>query len=210
MKKNLFLYFIAIYLISHIEAHQPGRAIHPHGYWYGTNVKNHHVCDEQLANAIVDFFNQESINTIGDFGCGNGDYLKLLIEEGYSCIGYDGYPQTYEITDGIGFTLDLAEPIFLDKTFDWIISLEVGEHIPKEFEKTFIENIHRHNSKGIILSWATKGQPGFGHFNTQNNDYIKDLMKTYGYINDTEAENFLRSKASLWWFKNTLMVFRKN
>jgi len=30
-----------------------------------------------------------------------------------------------------------------------------------------------------------------------------------GYTNDLEAENRLREASSLWWFKNTLMVFRK-
>ena len=31
-----------------------------------------------------------------------------------------------------------------------------------------------------------------------------------GYINDIKAENILRKKSTLWWFKNTIMVFRKN
>ncbi len=90
-----------------------------------------------------------------------------------------------------------------------MLSLEVGEHIPKEYERVFIENLHRHNINGIVLSWALKGQGGFGHFNEQNNDYIKELMAEYGYFNDVEAENSLRKKATLWWFKNTIMVFRK-
>jgi hypothetical protein len=31
-----------------------------------------------------------------------------------------------------------------------------------------------------------------------------------GYTNDLEAEHILRESSSLWWFKNTIMVFRKN
>jgi cyclopropane fatty-acyl-phospholipid synthase-like methyltransferase len=97
----------------------------------------------------------------------------------------------------------------LRKQFDWVLSLEVGEHLPKEFERIFIENLHRHNVKGIVLSWALKGQGGEGHFNEQNNGYIKELMAQYGYVNDIAAENALRNEAMLWWFRNTVMVFRR-
>ena len=36
--------------------------------------------------------------------------------------------------------------IELDKKFDFVLSLEF-EHIPKKYEKTFIDNIHRHNER---------------------------------------------------------------
>ena len=62
------------------------------------------------------------------------------------------------------------------------MSLEVGEHIPKEYEDIFINNLHNNNNKGIILSWAILGQGGFGHVNEQNNDYIKSKMSNLGYI----------------------------
>ena len=89
------------------------------------------------------------------------------------------------------------------------MSLEVGEHLPKKFEDIFINNLHQNNKNGIVLSWAVKGQGGYGHFNEQNNDYIKSKICKLGYINDIESENQLRKHSSLWWFKNTIMVFRK-
>lgn len=51
---------------------------------------------------------------------------------------------------------------------------------------------------------------GDGHFNEQDNDYIKARMADYGYTNDLAAELSLRAQATLPWFKNTIMVFRKN
>jgi hypothetical protein len=60
------------------------------------------------------------------------------------------------------------------------------------------------------MSWALEGQGGLGHFNERNNEYIKEKVIALGYTNDLEAENRLREASSLWWFKNTLMVFRKN
>ena len=105
--------------------------------------------------------------------------------------------------------LDLSKPHKFDEPYDWIMSLEVGEHLPKEFEDVFIENLHNNNKKGIVLSWAIIGQGGRGHINEQNNDYIKEKIMKLGYTNDVEAEQKMRAAASLGWFKNTLMVFRK-
>ncbi len=90
------------------------------------------------------------------------------------------------------------------------MSLEVGEHLPKKFEDIFINNLHNNNENGMVLSWALVGQPGDGHINCQNNDYIKSKICKLGYINDIESENKLRNAASrCYWFKNTIMVFRK-
>ena len=93
--------------------------------------------------------------------------------------------------------------------YDWVMSLEVGEHLPQQFERTFIDNLQRHNTKGIILSWALDGQGGHGHFNERPISYIKNLFAQDGYINDIHSETMLRASATLWWFKNTIMVFRR-
>jgi len=69
--------------------------------------------------------------------------------------------------------------------------------------------LRSHAKKGIILSWAVKGQGGIGHFNEQDNDYIKNTFSEYFFKNDLHAENFLRKNSSVAWFKNTMRVFRK-
>ena len=97
-----------------------------------------------------------------------------------------------------------------DEPFDLVMSLEVGEHLPPpQFEDIFMHNLHNNNKSCIILSLAIKGQGGDGHFNEQNTDYIKSKMCDLGYLNDIKSENKLRKDSSLWWFKNTIMVFRK-
>ena len=162
-----------------------------------------------ILNGIKNFLRAEEAISSVDFGCGEGDYVRVLLEDGFDSHGYDGNPQTPLITNGIGKILDLSTPFDLNRTFDWVISLEVGEHIPHQYETVFIENIVKHASRGVILSWAVKGQGGTGHFNEQNNDYIKSIFTNYGFINDLKAETLLREKASLGWFKNTILVFRK-
>lgn len=180
--------------------------IHPNGYWIGDGGHHH---DGALAAAIAEFLIYEEASLVYDFGCGKGDYVKKLVECGLNCRGFDGNPNTVTVTGGLGAVLDLSKPFELYQKADWVVSLEVGEHLPKKFEATFLQNLDRHNTKGIILSWALKGQGGDGHFNEQNNDYVKAQMAKLGYTNDVVAEQHLRDKARISWFKNTIMVFRK-
>jgi hypothetical protein len=50
-------------------------------------------------------------------------------------------------------------------------------------------------------------QVGDGHVNCQSNDYIMQQMQQRGYYLEDTLTNQLRKAASLWWFKNSLMVF---
>jgi hypothetical protein len=134
---------------------------------------------------------------------------KTFQENDINAVGFDGNPYTLILTNNLCQVLDLSVPKKFDESFDWVLSLEVGEHLPQEFEDIFIHNLHNNNKNGIVLSWAIKGQGGHGHFNEQNNDYIKSKICRLGYINDTLAENILRKDSTLFWFKNTIMVFRK-
>jgi cyclopropane fatty-acyl-phospholipid synthase-like methyltransferase len=183
--------------------------IHDHGYWQGNVDECHHEYDEPLSKALVDFFSKQRANSIVDFGCGWGDYVKHFIQNYLNAIGYDGNPNTPEISNNTCKVLDLSKEHRFAKPSDWVMSLEVGEHLPCEFEDIFINNLHHNNTKGIILSWALKGQGGHGHVNEQDNDYIKSKICKLGYLNDIETEEKFRECATLPWFKNTIMVFIK-
>ncbi len=179
--------------------------VSPHGYFIGDSE---HVTDWKLADAIVDFLRKEKAQTLVDFGCGDGDYVNHFLKSGINAVGYDGNPVTEDASGGTCFVLDLSNPIDLQSRYDWVMSLEVGEHLPKQYETIFIENLIQHVKDGLILSWAVEGQGGTGHFNEQNNDYIKQIFSNLGWYNDLEAENHLRESAAIHWFKNTVMVFR--
>lgn len=87
------------------------------------------------------------------------------------------------------------------------MSLEVGEHIPAEFEDVFVDNLVRHAEKGILLTWATEGQYGHHHVNNHNNDYIINKMRGRGFEYDAHVSEEMRKVATLEWFKHTIMVF---
>jgi cyclopropane fatty-acyl-phospholipid synthase-like methyltransferase len=183
--------------------------INEKGFWENYEAHNYHDFDEPLANAMSEFLIQQNATSVVDLGCGMGTYVKTFLKNNINAKGFDGNPYTNALTNYLCDTLDLSVPIVFPTQFDWVLSLEVGEHLPKEYEDIFINNLHVNNKHGIIVSWAVKGQGGIGHFNEQNNDYIKDKITSLGYISDIDTENKLRNVSTLPWFKNTIMVFKK-
>jgi hypothetical protein len=89
------------------------------------------------------------------------------------------------------------------------MSLEVGEHIPKDYEQVFLDNLVKHSNKFIILSWAIPNQIGDGHVNCQPNDYIINELDKRGFTFNPIESQKVREKNVIWWFKNTFMVFFK-
>ena len=84
----------------------------------------------------------ESGKHVGSFGDGPGEYKRLLDETHSlaSYTAYDGSPFAKENSEGRVSHLDFTIDAFGLPAFDWVLSLEVAEHIPAEFE-------------GYILSW---------------------------------------------------------
>ena len=179
------------------------------GIWSGLDSGRFHRHDPHLCEEFIKFFKEENANNLVDFGCGMGSHVRTLKQKGFNIVGFDGNPDTPELTKGLCTVLDLTRVFDLNTKYDWVICLEVAEHIPKPFEKVLIENLIRHAKEGIVLSWAPRRQRGRGHFNEQNNDYVKLLMQTYGFKADEEAEQRFREKSCRYWFKNSIMVFRK-
>jgi tryptophanyl-tRNA synthetase len=167
------------------------------------------MVDGVLINALIFLFSDA--RSAIDIGCGNGGYTKALIGNGIPCVGYDGSPLTPEITGGICRVADFSEPKDFGR-FELVLSLEVGEHIPEQYEQVFIDNLCRMSVKYVCMSWAIVGQNGTGHVNCKNNDYIIEQMALRGFRYDKESSEFLRlnnSHDTFPWFDNTLMVFEK-
>ena len=167
-----------------------------------------HFFDRALAESIAEVLRQEDIHSVYDLGCGHGEYTKHLKNSSFECSGFDGNPYTNRITSGLCNTLNLSQDLDLP-TAEAVICLEVGEHIPKKFERTLIDNLSKSTSNLLIVSWAVEGQIGEGHVNCRNNDYIKQVFESKGFINLPDYEIKLRQDSTLSWFKNTIMVFKK-
>jgi hypothetical protein len=181
------------------------RKISERGAWLDATAQ-HHRFDRALAAEIAEFLKGESASVL-DMGCGQGEYVRLFSLDGIRAWGVDGNPHTSHY-NGSCTTGDLSEPQDFEKS-DWVMSLEVGEHIPQQWSSIFIDNLHRHNRNGIVLSWAVPGQKGHGHVNCRSNCEIEHIFSELGYVEERNLQDRFRRAAKLAWFKRTLMVFRK-
>eukprot|EP01069_Polyplicarium_translucidae_P006496 Polyplicarium_translucidae@DN2972_c0_g2_i1.p1 len=135
--------------------------VNSRGGWCARIPGYNHVFDDGLASNLVPLFSRK---TVGSFGEGHGLYKQFFDKHSTVYDAYDGaaYPNDVSVGPHIEF-LDLSSPQYGLPVYDWVFSTAVGEHIPLEFEENYISNLLRHAKEGIVISWATPGQPGPGH-----------------------------------------------
>ena len=149
--------------------------------------------------------------TVASFGDGPGRYKQLIDDTGKLKVydAFDGGPFSEKTSEGRVHFLDLTLPQYGLKLYDWIISLEVAEHIPREYESIYIDNIVRHAREGIVLSWAVPGQGGYSHVNNRPFEYIRDLFQTLGFDHDPDSSKKLKDASTLQWLKSNTNVYRR-
>ena len=106
--------------------------------------------------------------------------------------------------------MDLTIPQYGIRQYDWIISLEVAEHIPEKYEAVYLDNIFRHATEGIILSWAVPGQGGLSHINNKPIEYVTKVMRDNGFKRDAGKTMKLQTSSSLSWIKRNINVYVRN
>lgn len=184
--------------------------IHETGFWSKENSQTHHIHSPNLSKWICDFLKDYKEHQIYDFGCGLGNYLNDLHVNGFKKLkGVEADPMKTDHDFEI-LKLNLSEPIFLNEK-GIVICLEVGEHIPKKYQEIFLDNIKNNCEKYLILSWAVRGQGGYGHFNELNNDEILPLIENLGfkYLEDISNESRRIPEDYCSYFRKTLMIFEK-
>jgi hypothetical protein len=165
-----------------------------------------YILDQRLADAILTFVSGDLLELGAGLGCYSHyfrDSRKLS-----RVVAVEGASNVAELTGGFVFQADLTQEHNFGH-FHWVITLEVAEHIPKQFEDVYIRNIVSTSPYGIIISWALPGQGGVGHVNPQTNEYVIELMSRQGYDFDLKTTQFLRGQADVDWFKRTTMVFTR-
>jgi len=121
---------------------------------------------------------------------------------------YDGAPFSEESTSGVVRYVDLTVPQFWLPRYDWVLCLEVLEHIPRAHESVVLDNVVRPATEGVVLSWASHYQPGYGHVNAREADYVDRTMARRGLSVDGPATAELRRAATLTWFQKHILVLR--
>jgi len=168
-----------------------------------------HMTDDSFAKALSDFLENKRVASFGD---GPGVYREKIEAMGkvITYDAFDGAPFAEITTENRVKFLDLTLPIYHLQIYDWVVSVEVAENIPKELEHIFVDNLVRHAKEGIILSWSRVGQAGHSHVNNQNFDYVKSIMEKKCFNHDKENSLMLKNYASLSWIKNNVNVYRRS
>jgi len=193
--------------IDKVGAYNRNMKIKKNGSWIVGKNDSGHCYVEQMSVLILDLIKRVKPKLVYDFGCGYGEYLKNISALGFEAIGFEAHPNRTRYKNIQ--KLDLSIPIVLERSADISISLEVGEHIPVEFEQIFIDNICNNTTKTVLLSWAVEGQSGDGHINCRNNDYVISEMKKRGFVFDPAILEARKSFDSNQWFQDTAMLFHK-
>ena len=167
-----------------------------------------HKTDFKLVKGLSRFLEGKNV---GSFGDGPGVYKREILKLGQvkSYDAYDGAPFCEKTSEGRVQYMDLTIAQYGIPLYDWIVSLEVAEHIPQQYESVYLDNIFRHAREGIIFSWAVPGQGGMSHINNKPTSYVVNLMRNNGFVKDEELSILLRKSTSLWWLQQNTNVYKR-
>jgi len=215
----------------------------PKGWTTEGNIGHSWWENQCIAKFIADHFLEEFQEirpgmkpSVVELGAGLGKYARYMKEVRdfnlKECC--DGNPQTHNATKGLCRTRNIAQPQIDIPKADFAYSLEVGEHIPAEFQDVFLDNLDRANRFGMVLSWAPKSEANCGgdvHVNCRNKDELIEIIEKRGYQYmpaDTERAREIGGscpctigcgvRAEEWhikkpmaapWFAESMLVFKR-
>ena len=124
-------------------------------------------------------------NSVIDIGCGVGTWLSVFEEFGITdYLGIDGEyvnENMLQISQDKFIACDLKNPPTINRNFDLVISMEVAEHLPRQYAQAFIKYLTS-LGKIVIFSAAIPFQGGEGHVNEQWPQYWVKIFHDQGYI----------------------------
>ncbi|XP_023342126.1 uncharacterized protein LOC111711894 isoform X3 [Eurytemora carolleeae] len=184
-------------------------------------IRKHHVrFDDGLGREILRIVREKTPGKeygerirLGDIGAGVGQFGEWINSQENISVEWTGLDGGSNVNTFCGKNVSLRDQkifkvpkvcffdasihaksedlVKLGAPFDWVISIEVGEHIPSQYQLAYIDNLIRVSifdtdnlirmSKiGIILSWAVPGQGGQGHVNEKSNKAVVKLFEDRG------------------------------
>ena len=174
--------------------------------YYNTNSA------EEVVPIILKHF---GVNSVLDVGCGIGTWLKVFKNYGIDVFGIENYQadkkKLFEnITEDEFIEIDISNPFNLNRKFDLVISLEVGEHLEADKADIYIKNLIQHGNI-IIFSAAIPEQGGDRHINEQWNSYWSHLFEKYSYYcHDIIRPSIWNNENVEWWYKQNIFVYNRD
>lgn len=164
-----------------------------------------------LVPIIIDMLHPASVL---DVGCGNGSWLKVLIDKGLEdVVGVDGHYVKKEdllIPQQKFMAANLEEPLALSRKFDLALCLEVAEHLDQRHAATLVQSLV-HHSNHIVFSAAIPGQQGENHINEQPPAYWQELFQEQGYHTyDVIRPRIWENDSIFWWYRQNIFLASKD
>ena len=132
--------------------------------------------DRGLASALARFFAGSSVI---EFGAGHGCYSDVLRRAGrnISVRPFDGAPGVGAATRGFVRHADLSRPLRYGPS-DWVLCLEMAEHVPRAFEAQLLANWDAHSRIGLVISWSMLKGVSNGHVNIRPHESVTRISHT--------------------------------
>jgi hypothetical protein len=146
---------------------------------------------------------------IVDIGAGVGHYVEALSLQGHKVAGVDGIPGIDQLSGGKVIEFNLTKAVGWNPPADWALCIEVGEHIPEQFESVFLDNLAAAATEGLIVSWAYPGQRGRDHINCRLEGWVIDQLGQRGWDLNGDATQTAKLAAGGGWARK-LCVFQPN
>ncbi len=174
------------------------------GAWH-LSAQYAYKLDGGLVQSLIPYLQNK---TVVDIGAGKGRYVMSLKAQGVDVHGLEGAENiaAVRLTPLVKHA-DLSQNLNPCAQYDWVLFLEIGEHIPKKFESTVFQNINCSTRDKVVISWAHPGQPGNGHVNCHSPSYITTRMSEYGFHLNPAIGAVLRNGSRFSWFRRNILVF---
>jgi len=105
--------------------------------------------------------------------------------------------------------VDLEKPFRLERTFDLVTSLEVGEHLPGSSAEGFVDSLTR-LGPAILFSAAIPFQGGVHHCNEQWPEYWANLFAARGFMAiDCFRRRLWHNPSVAWWYAQNLILYAR-
>lgn len=144
-----------------------------------------------------------------DIGAGPGHYVKRLADKGFKTQGIDGTPGIAEITGGLVLECDLTGDCSRFKgCAEWGLFIDVGEHIPQQFEQTVIDNVSMMPTQGLIVSWGFPFTKGYRHCNGKSVEYVVREFVRRGWFWNGDLTELARMDTDRY-YRRSLNVLKK-
>lgn len=136
----------------------------------------HQIVRYDYAQKVVNTMRSASKHTILEVGAGaHGNLAKYLPEDD---IVFLDVTLPDDVLEDKRFVVgDATDLEYAEDSFDFVIALDVIEHIPVDKRSAFVENINRVAKKGVILS---------APFASENDSNVDELMKSFYRLNGIE------------------------